>query len=235
MKCRNRSIHAEVEECLSSMRGDEFKKLTKDETNNLVIKFQKGDRESGDKLVNSNVLLFKGYVIKKKIVNTEIKVDDLFQLVRYGIYEAAKKFDVNHESKAIFKTYCHWYVNKNFREYERESRVVWIPKHNEYKPNKKDLNNIAMFKSRVEFEHVDIISLDHNKERESFENNEEINYLIGNLNKKHKELISGLFGLNGSNILNNIEVRIKSRMTHGESIPKEKEIALQVMRGLVQW
>lgn len=213
MKARNRSIAAEMEECLQGMQGSEYDAIPKDETKQIIALFQAGDRSAGDRLIKSNVILFKSYVLKWKSKYKIVSIDDLFQVVRYGIHEAARVYQESKSNNASFKTHCHFYVWKHFRIYMRERSIIKVGNNPDSDKTisdgkKQEIHECAkVARSRISMNMVDIISIDQVDDIRSEFTKEKVKKCLETLNDRQKFIISNLFGLDGIPVLTIKEIQ----------------------------
>ncbi len=105
----------------------------------LIKKVKNGDKRAKESLILANEGLIRSFVAKNvyKIKNSCLDGDDLLQVARMAIIEAAENFDFSRGAK--FSTYASWVLMKNInKEIYNYSRVVRLPINvyrlvNEYK------------------------------------------------------------------------------------------------------
>ena len=99
MKGENMARHR-VEIC--GVNTANIKVLTNEEMVDLFIRYQSGDLNAKEELINGNLKLVLS--ILKKYNNRTDNLDDLFQVGCVGLIKAIDNFDLNHDVR--FSTYA---------------------------------------------------------------------------------------------------------------------------------
>lgn len=99
MKGENMARHR-VEIC--GVNTANIKVLTNEEMLELFKRYQSGDKEAKEELINGNLKLVLS--ILKKYNNRTDNLDDLFQVGCVGLIKAIDNFDLTHEVR--FSTYA---------------------------------------------------------------------------------------------------------------------------------
>ena len=87
---------------IANVNTANIKVLTNDEMVLLFKKYQSGDKQAKEDLINGNLKLVLS--ILKKYNNRTDNMDDLFQIGCIGLIKAIDNFDLSHEVK--FSTYA---------------------------------------------------------------------------------------------------------------------------------
>ena len=109
-----------VEICLTNTAN--LKVLTNEEMIVLFKKYQEGDEEAKQELINGNLKLVLS--ILKKYNNRTDNMDDLFQIGCIGLIKAIQNFDLSHEVK--FSTYAVPMILGEIRRYLRDNNSLRI-------------------------------------------------------------------------------------------------------------
>jgi RNA polymerase sporulation-specific sigma factor len=109
-----------VEICMTNTANLEV--LTNEEMYELFKKYQNGDNEAKERLINGNLKLVLS--ILKKYQNRTDNMDDLFQIGCIGLIKAIQNFDLSHEVK--FSTYAVPMILGEIRRYLRDNNSLRI-------------------------------------------------------------------------------------------------------------
>lgn len=109
-----------VEICLTNTADLEV--LTNEEMYDLFKKYQDGDEQAKERLINGNLKLVLS--ILKKYQNRTDNMDDLFQIGCIGLIKAIQNFDLSHEVK--FSTYAVPMILGEIRRYLRDNNSLRI-------------------------------------------------------------------------------------------------------------
>lgn len=102
------------------------KKITKEETEELIISAKNNNKEATWELIKNNIRLISS--IANKYTGYGIEKEDLIQEGCIGMMEAIKVFDINSETK--FTTFAYYYIRKNIREtIIKKSKLIKVPMH----------------------------------------------------------------------------------------------------------
>ena len=105
---------------------ERFPLLTKKEEEELFIKFNNGDLEAKNKLIECNLRLVKS--IAKKYANQSVPILDCIQNGVEGLMTAVDKFDINRGYK--FSTYATWWIRQKVaREKQNSKDNIRLPIH----------------------------------------------------------------------------------------------------------
>jgi RNA polymerase sporulation-specific sigma factor len=99
-----------------------IKVLTSSEMNVLFKKYQNGDKEAKNELIEGNLKLVLS--ILRKYTNRTDNMDDLFQVGCIGLIKAIDNFDLGHEVK--FSTYAVPMILGEVKRYLRDNNSVRI-------------------------------------------------------------------------------------------------------------
>ena len=99
-----------------------IKVLTNDEMVLLFKKYQDGDLNAKEELINGNLKLVLS--ILKKYNNRTDNMDDLFQVGCIGLIKAIDNFDLKHEVK--FSTYAVPYISGEIRKFIRDDGIIKV-------------------------------------------------------------------------------------------------------------
>ncbi|MBO4601139.1 MAG: sigma-70 family RNA polymerase sigma factor [Bacilli bacterium] len=91
--------------------------LSKEEMNDLFIRYQNGDEKAKEKLVEGNLKLVLS--ILKKYNNGKHNIDDLFQVGVIGLIKAIDNFDLSYN--LMFSTYAVTLIMGEIRRYIRDN------------------------------------------------------------------------------------------------------------------
>jgi len=100
----------------------EFELLNQAETEELILKAQKGDKDSAQKLVQANYPLIKSIV--KRYLRKNLEYDDLYQLGSVGFLKAIINF--NPEYKVKFSTYAVPMIAGEIKRFLRDDGEIKI-------------------------------------------------------------------------------------------------------------
>lgn len=96
--------------------------LTHEETIELIIKSQNGDKEAKDKLVKHNLGLIKS--VLRGFINRGYEMDDLFQIGSIGLLKAIDKFDTSYDVK--FSTYAVPMIAGEIKRFLRDDGLIKV-------------------------------------------------------------------------------------------------------------
>lgn len=99
-----------------------IKVLKNDEMNALFVKFQSGDKQAREQLVNGNLKLVLS--ILKKFNHRTDNMDDLFQIGCIGLLKAIDNFDLSHNVR--FSTYAVPMIVGEVKRYLRDNNSIRI-------------------------------------------------------------------------------------------------------------
>ncbi|MBU5438228.1 RNA polymerase sporulation sigma factor SigF [Tissierella sp. MSJ-40] len=105
-----------------SLGGTGNNLLSHDETIDLILKSQKGDKDAKDKLVNHNIGLVRS--VLKGFMNRGYEVDDLFQIGSIGLLKAIDKFDISYDVK--FSTYAVPMIIGEIKRFLRDDGMIKV-------------------------------------------------------------------------------------------------------------
>lgn len=106
---------------ISNVNTANLKVLTHQEMTDLFKKYQDGDLNAKEELINGNLKLVLS-ILKK--YNNHDNMDDLFQVGCIGLIKAIDNFDLSHEVK--FSTYAVPMILGEIRRYLRDNSAVRI-------------------------------------------------------------------------------------------------------------
>jgi len=107
---------------ITGINTSKIKVLKHDEMINLFKKYQSGDIQAKEELVNGNLKLVLS--ILKKYQNKVDNMDDLFQIGCVGLIKAIDNFDLSHE--VMFSTYAVLMIEGEIKRYIRDNSSVRI-------------------------------------------------------------------------------------------------------------
>ena len=107
---------------IANVNTANIKVLTNDEMVLLFKKYQSGDKQAKEDLINGNLKLVLS--ILKKYNNRTDNMDDLFQIGCIGLIKAIDNFDLSHEVK--FSTYAVPMILGEVKRYLRDNNSVRI-------------------------------------------------------------------------------------------------------------
>ncbi len=107
---------------LSEMNLPRFPLLSKEETEKLLLRAQKGDKEARERLINCNLKLVFCLVQRFKKRNYEL--EDLFQIGTIGLIKAIDKFDLSYQVR--FSTYAVPMILGEIRRFLRDDSTVKV-------------------------------------------------------------------------------------------------------------
>lgn len=105
-----------------TFHGKKNKLLSHEETIDLIIKAQNGDKLAKDKLVEYNLGLVRSIV--KKFQNRGYERDDLFQLGSIGLIKAIQNFDTSYHVK--FSTYAVPMIMGEIKRFIRDDGIIKV-------------------------------------------------------------------------------------------------------------
>lgn len=107
---------------ITGINTSSIKVLKNDEMNELFIKFQSGDKNAREQLVNGNLKLVLS--ILKKFNHRTDNMDDLFQIGCIGLLKAIDNFDLSHNVR--FSTYAVPMIVGEVKRYLRDNNSIRI-------------------------------------------------------------------------------------------------------------
>ena len=107
---------------IANVNTANIKVLTNEEMIELFKKYQQGDNNAKEELINGNLKLVLS--ILKKYNNRTDNMDDLFQVGCIGLIKAIDNFDLSHEVK--FSTYAVPMILGEIKRYLRDNNSVRI-------------------------------------------------------------------------------------------------------------
>lgn len=110
---------------IANVNTANIKVLSSDEMVELFKKYQNGDEEAKQELINGNLKLILS--ILKKYNNRTDNMDDLFQVGCIGLIKAIDNFDLTHEVK--FSTYAVPMILGEIRRYLRDNSSIRISRN----------------------------------------------------------------------------------------------------------
>lgn len=229
-------VSKELEESLQRMKGREYQPINQEETNRLVALAKKGDRNAKEVLINSHILMFKPQVTRWRIDQPKITIEELFQIVRYGINDASTKYDESYNAK--FRTFCNQHVIKHYYNHIHDLSVIRVKdKHyGKRKPSELVMQSIqqgiSLSKSRVDFDSIakSIVCREQCECEPSQDAINKINEYIEILTFNQRSVICGLFGLFGEPFLSTDELQADLKRNGQWSIHKIKFDAVNKIR-----
>jgi len=99
-----------------------IKVLTPEETKTLLKKYQEGDSEAKEELINGNLKLVLS--ILKRYNNRTDNMDDLFQVGCIGLIKAIENFDLSHDVR--FSTYAVPMILGEVKRYLRDNNSIRV-------------------------------------------------------------------------------------------------------------
>ena len=107
---------------ITGIKTSNLNVLSNDEQLELFRKFQEGDKNARDKLINGNLKLVLS--ILKKFVNRCDNMDDLFQIGCVGLIKAIDNFDLSYNVK--FSTYAVPMIIGEVKRHLRDDSMIRI-------------------------------------------------------------------------------------------------------------
>ena len=102
---------------ITNLDTNNIKVLSKEEMNELFLKYQSGDKKAKEKLIEGNLKLVLS--ILKKYNNGKHNIDDLFQVGVVGLIKAIDNFDLSYN--LMFSTYAVTLIMGEVRRYIRDN------------------------------------------------------------------------------------------------------------------
>lgn len=106
--------------------------LAHEETMELILMAQKGDKEAKDKLVRHNIGLVKS--VLRGFTNRGYDVDDLFQIGSIGLLKAIDKFDLSYDVR--FSTYAVPMIAGEIKRFLRDDGIIKVSRSLKQTANK---------------------------------------------------------------------------------------------------
>lgn len=106
---------------ITGLNTSNIKVLSHEEMINLFKRYQSGDKEAKEELVNGNLKLVLS-ILKK--YNSRDNLDDLFQIGAVGLIKAVDNFDLSHEVR--FSTYAVLMIDGEIKRYIRDNNSLRI-------------------------------------------------------------------------------------------------------------
>ncbi len=232
----NNSIRKEVDEAMSDMKGSDYLPISQERVNELVEDAKKGDREAKQLLINSHIKDFKPQVIRWRTDQPKITIEELFQIVRYGIHDASTKYDSSRKVK--FRTFCNQYVIKHYYNHIHDLSVIKI-KHKfgsrdrQSDENKQSIEDgIKLTKSRMNFDEIaeSVVCKEQSEPEPSYNQFGKINQYFEILTSDEKIVLSGFFGLFGEQGQSIEELQIGLKRNTQKTIHNMKNNAIIKIR-----
>ena len=107
---------------ITGINTSKLKVLKHEEMIELFKRYQRGDKEAKEEIINGNLKLVLS--ILKKYQNKVDNMDDLFQIGVIGLIKAADNFDLSHEVR--FSTYAVLMIEGEIKRYIRDNNSVRI-------------------------------------------------------------------------------------------------------------
>ena len=107
---------------ITGINTSKLKVLKHEEMLELFKKYQLGDKNAKEELINGNLKLVLS--ILKKYQNKVDNMDDLFQIGVIGLIKAVDNFDLSHEVR--FSTYAVFMIEGEIKRYIRDNNSVRI-------------------------------------------------------------------------------------------------------------
>ena len=107
---------------ISNLNTNDIKVLTSKEMKELFIKYQNGDKNAKEELINGNLKLVLS--ILKRFNKKNENMDDLFQVGCIGLIKAIDNFDLSYDVK--FSTYCVPMILGEVRRYLRDNSTIRV-------------------------------------------------------------------------------------------------------------
>lgn len=107
---------------ITGINTSNLKVLTNEEQKELFIKFQNGDKQAKDKIVEGNLRLVLS--ILKRYNNQKYNMDDLFQIGCVGLVKAIDNFDMNYN--VMFSTYAVPLILGEIKRYVRDNSAIRV-------------------------------------------------------------------------------------------------------------
>lgn len=107
---------------ITGINTSKIKVLKQTEMQELFIKYQNGDKQAKEELINGNLKLVLSLL--KQFNNNKHNMDDLFQIGCVGLIKAVDNFDLSHE--VMFSTYAVHLILGEIKRYIRDNTSVRI-------------------------------------------------------------------------------------------------------------
>ena len=107
---------------IANVNTANIKVLTLEEQLDLFVKYQSGDIEAKDKLIQGNLKLVLS--VLKNFSGRDLDMDDLFQVGVVGLIKAIDNFDLNHEVR--FSTYAVPMILGEIKRYLRDNSSLRV-------------------------------------------------------------------------------------------------------------
>ena len=107
---------------ITGINTSNLKVLTNEEQKELFIKFQNGDKQAKDKIVEGNLRLVLS--ILKRYNNQKYNMDDLFQIGCVGLVKAIDNFDMSYN--VMFSTYAVPLILGEIKRYVRDNSAIRV-------------------------------------------------------------------------------------------------------------
>lgn len=103
---------------LTGVNTNSLKVLSQEEQKELFLKMHQGDKQAKEDLISGNLKLVLSVI--KKFRNSNVNMDDLFQVGVLGLIKAIENFDLSYNLK--LSTYAVPLIEGEVRRYARESQ-----------------------------------------------------------------------------------------------------------------
>ena len=107
---------------ITGINTSNLKVLTNEEQKELFTKFQNGDKQAKDKIVEGNLRLVLS--ILKRYNNQKYNMDDLFQIGCVGLVKAIDNFDMSYN--VMFSTYAVPLILGEIKRYVRDNSAIRV-------------------------------------------------------------------------------------------------------------
>ena len=100
----------------------EHELLSQETTRELIARFQAGDNEAAETLVQANTALVRSIV--KRFLNRSIEYEDLFQIGCMGLVKAISRFDLSYDVR--FSTYAVPMIAGEIKRFLRDDGMIKV-------------------------------------------------------------------------------------------------------------
>lgn len=107
---------------ITGINTSDIKVLTNEEMTELFVKYQNGDLDAKDKLINGNLKLVLS--ILRSFNRTDVNLDDLFQVGVIGLIKAIDNFDISYGLK--LSTYAVPLIIGEIKRYLRDNTAMRV-------------------------------------------------------------------------------------------------------------
>ncbi|WP_418560126.1 sigma-70 family RNA polymerase sigma factor, partial [Longicatena caecimuris] len=110
---------------ISGIHTADLKVLSNEEMKELFKKYQSGDEQAKEDLIQGNLKLVLSIV--QRFSNRCENMDDLFQVGCIGLVKSIDNFDLKHEVR--FSTYAVPMIMGEIKRYLRDNQVIRVSRH----------------------------------------------------------------------------------------------------------